>query len=103
MLRDDSPGNTPDPGEPIAVVVYLRFVLSPEESSRMWVFLNISFYWEGLLAPRPIPKLEDHPSSGVHDCLFNIFAATLLIGGRSSIRNLRKRHAVVKGTKEYVT
>jgi uncharacterized membrane protein len=56
------------------------------------------FYREGLLAPRPTPKLEDHPLSAVHDCLFNLFAATLHIGGRSSIRNLRKRHAVVTGT-----
>ena len=31
--------------------------------------------------------------SAVHDCLFNLFAATLHIGGRSSIRNLRMRHA----------
>ena len=49
----------------------------------------IRFYGEELLAPRPIPKLEDHPSSAVSDCLFGIFAATLHIGGRSSIRNLR--------------
>ena len=53
------------------------------------------FYREWLLAPRPTPKLEDHPLSAVHDCLFNLFAATLHIGGRSSIRNLKKRHAVV--------
>jgi len=33
-----------------------------------------------LLAPRPTPKLEDHPSSAVRDCLFNLFAATLHIG-----------------------
>jgi len=56
------------------------------------------FYRAGLLAPRPTPKLEDHPLSAVHDCLFNFFAATLHIGGRSSIRNLRTRHAVVTGT-----
>jgi hypothetical protein len=43
-----------------------------------------------LLAPRPTPKLEDHPLSVFRDCLF---AATLHIGGRSSIR-----HAVVTGT-----
>ena len=49
----------------------------------------IRFYGEELLAPRPTPKLEDHPLSAVRDCLFNIFAATLHIGGRSSIRNLR--------------
>ena len=47
-------------------------------------FLNFFFYREGLLAPRPTPKLEDHPSSAVRDCLFNLFAATLLIGSRSS-------------------
>jgi hypothetical protein len=34
----------------------------------------------------------------IKDCLFNIFAATLHIAGRSSIRNLRTRHAVVTGT-----
>jgi len=56
------------------------------------------FYREGLLAPRPTPKLEDHPLSAVHDCLFNLFAAALHKGGRSSIRNLRTRHAVVTGT-----
>ena len=50
-----------------------------------------------MLAPRPTPKLEDHPSSAVRDCLFNLFAATLLIGGRSSIRNLTTRHAMVTG------
>jgi hypothetical protein len=57
-----------------------------------------SFYCEDLLAPRPTPKLEDHPLSAVGYCLFNTLAATLHIGGRSSIRNLRTRHAVVTGT-----
>jgi hypothetical protein len=37
----------------------------------------IIFYGEELLAPRPTRKLEDHPLSAVHDCLFNVFAATL--------------------------
>jgi hypothetical protein len=42
------------------------------------LFRNIlSFYSEELLAPRPTPKLEDHPLSAVSDCLFNIFAVTL--------------------------
>jgi len=78
MLRDDSPRNTPPSGDPSGVVVYLRIVLSPKESSHLCVFLNISFYREGLVAPHPTPKLEDHPSSAVHDCLFNIFAAPSL-------------------------
>ena len=61
-------------------------------------FLTWMFYREGLLAPRLTPKLEDHPLSAVHDCLFNLFAATLHIGGRSSTRNLRTRHAMLTGT-----
>jgi hypothetical protein len=41
------------------------------------VFRNmVIFYGEELLAPRPTPKLEDHPLSAVRDC---IFAATLHI------------------------
>ena len=54
----------------------------------------IRFYGEELLAPRPTPKLGNHPLSAVRDCLFNTFAATLHTGGCSSIRNLRARHAV---------
>jgi hypothetical protein len=42
------------------------------------VFHNkLTFYGEELLAPCPTPKLEDHPLLAVHDCLFNMFAATL--------------------------
>jgi hypothetical protein len=52
------------------------------------------FLGEDLLAPRPTPKLEEHPLSAVSE-LFNIFAATLHIAGRSSIRNLSTHHAVV--------
>ena len=55
----------------------------------------IRFYGEELLAPRPTPKLEDHPLSAARYSLFNIFAATLHIGGRSSICNVRTRHAMV--------
>jgi len=36
-------------------------------------------YDEGLLAPRPTPKLEDHPLSAVRNCLFNTFATILRI------------------------
>jgi len=46
----------------------------------------IRFYGEELLAPRQIFKLENNPLSAVRVCLFKIFAATLHIGGRSSIR-----------------
>jgi len=45
--------------------------------------------------PCPTPILEDHPLSAVCDCLLYILAATLHIGGCSSVRNERMRHAVV--------
>ena len=92
------PLETLSPGDPSGGVFYLRIVLFPDEASRPWVFGNNFFHRELLLAPRPIPKLEDHPLSSVRDCLFNLFAATLHIGGRSSIRNLTTRYAVVTGT-----
>ena len=64
-------------------------------------FSTIFFHREELLAPRPTPKLEDHPLSADRDCLFDLFAAALHIGGHSSIRNLRTRHAVVTGTHKH--
>ena len=64
-------------------------------------FITRVFHGETLLALRPTPNLEDYPSSAVRDCLFNLFAATLHIGGRSSIRNLRTRHAVVIGLQRF--
>jgi hypothetical protein len=42
--------------------------------------------------------MEDHPFSAVRDCLLNIFAAALRIGGSFSICNLRTRHAVMTWT-----
>jgi hypothetical protein len=56
------------------------------------------FYSKEFSVTRPTPKMENHPLSAIRDLLFNIFAATLHIGDRSSIRNLRMRHAVVTGT-----
>jgi len=58
----------------------------------------ICFYGEKLLATRPSPKLEDHSLSAVRDCLFNILAATLHNGDRSSVRNRKTHRYVVTGT-----
>jgi hypothetical protein len=44
---------------------------------RLTNFRNLIFYGEELFSPTP--KLKDHPLSVVHDCLFNIFEATLHI------------------------
>jgi hypothetical protein len=56
-----------------------------------------SFFFkrQGLLAPRPNPKLEANTSSFVPGCLFNIFAANDQLEAVPSIRNPRTRHAVV--------
>ena len=65
----------------------------------LWIFHNkIHFYGEELLEPCPTHKLEDHLLSAVRGCLFDILAATLHIGGRSSIHNMKMQHAVVTGT-----
>jgi hypothetical protein len=67
--------------------------------NHQFVFHNmICLYGKELFAPHPTPELEYYPLSAVHDCLFNIFAATLRIGGHSIICNLRMCHAVVIGT-----
>jgi hypothetical protein len=56
---------------------------------------TLAFYGEVLLAPRPTPKLEDHPSSFVRSCVFNIFAATRQCW-RPSLQSATRRRA--KGT-----
>ena len=77
--------------------VFLSWVKKVSSGPRiLWMVRNmIHFYDKEFLAPRPTPKQEDQPLSAVRDCLFNIFAATIHIGGRSSIPNLRTRSAVV--------
>ena len=80
-----------------------RTTVSIQALRQVFIFRNkIRFCGEELSTPCPTPKLEDHPLSDVRNCLFShIFVATLHIGGRSSIRNLRTRHAVVTGTHQY--
>jgi hypothetical protein len=58
----------------------------------------VSSCGEKLLTPHPIPKPLDQPLSAVRNCLFSIFAASLHIGGCSSVRNLRTCHAVATGS-----
>jgi len=73
---------------------------SQQPSALWWTFRNIiCCYGEKVVSALPITTLEDHPLSAVCVCLFNIFAATLHIGGRSSIRNLKTRPAVLRGTR----
>jgi len=97
MLRDVSHRNTPPPEIRVGEQFTFAFFCLQSKHPACVCFLTKFFYREGLLAPRPTPNLEDHPSSDVRDCLFNLFEAPLLIAGRSSIRNLRTRHALVTG------
>jgi hypothetical protein len=62
---------------------FLSFIQGIRPSPRlMFIFRHrFIFYGEGLLVPRLTPKLEDHPSSSVRGCLFNIFAANPQAGG----------------------
>ena len=64
MLRDASPRNTPPPGDPNGEVVYLRIVLSPEESSRMWVFLNMNVLQWGVVSISLNPQAGGPPLVG---------------------------------------
>ena len=58
-------------------------------------FVTSLIFTVRILAPRPKPKIDGHTLSAVRCCLSNIFVATHHTVGRSSIRNLRARHAVL--------
>jgi hypothetical protein len=59
---------------------------------------KVRFYGEGLLSPRPNPKLEDKVFLAFRDFLFNIFKPTIHIRGYSHIPNLMKCYAVLTKT-----
>jgi len=86
---------TTPPQAPQRFITAFKRVRHPPRQLLTFRNMAIFFYGEELLALRLVSKPEEHPSSAVIDCLFNIFAATLRIAGRSSIRRLRTRHAVV--------
>jgi hypothetical protein len=65
---------------PAHLILHVIQRIRPCPRGFLWIFLTILFFYgEDLLAPRPTPKLENHPLSAVRDCLFNIFAASLHI------------------------
>ena len=92
------PHKIPAYTSPLPNTCYMPCPSSPG-SRHMYLSLNkVSFHYELLLAHALNTKLEDHPLSVLRDYLFNIFAATIHTGVRSSIRNLKILHNVVKGT-----
>jgi len=58
------PLETLPPGDPSAWAVYHRTVLSPEEASRMWVFLNMNVLQGGVVSTSPNPQAEGPPLVG---------------------------------------
>jgi hypothetical protein len=67
---------------PNLISIFHRLGRLSKESVQVWgsfmIFVtNLFFTVKGLLAPRPTPKLRDHPLSFVCGCLLIIFAATL--------------------------
>jgi hypothetical protein len=70
--------------------------INPGQRHQFIYYNMIRFYGGEVFTTHRSPKLEYH-SSAVCDCLFNIFAATLHIGGRFSIHNLRMHHVLVTG------
>ena len=64
--RNTPPNPTPTPtaGDPSGGVVYFRIVLSPEQASRMCVFLNISVLQGGVVSTSPNPKAGAPPFVG---------------------------------------
>jgi len=51
-------------GDPSGGVVYLRIVLSPEQVSRLWLFLNISVLQERVVSTSPNPQAGGPPLVG---------------------------------------
>jgi len=58
------PLETPPPGDPSGGVVYLLIVLSPEQASRMWMFLNVSVLQGGVVSTSPNPQAGGPPLVG---------------------------------------
>jgi len=97
----------------LSFYIFLLFVYEKSASFTSYIFRLSTLLWFGscthcIVARFPFyknlnilhqtPKLKDQPLSPVRKCLFDIFASTLHIGGRSTNRNLRTRHVVVAGS-----
>jgi len=54
----------PPPGDPSGGVVYLQIVLSPEQASHLWMFLNISVLQGRIVSTTPNPQAGGPPHVG---------------------------------------
>ena len=90
--------STPYTNSRIPCTLFRLYQTISPEPRQMYPFRNKASFLRRVVRTSSTPKLEDHPLSAAHNCLFNIFTATLHTGGLSSIRSLRTRHAVMTGT-----
>ena len=58
------PLETLPPGDPSGGVVYLRIVLSPDQASHLWMFLNISVLQGRVVSTSPNPQAGGPPLVG---------------------------------------
>jgi hypothetical protein len=60
------------------ISIFHRLACLAKSEALLGILKQSYSYGEGMLVQWPTPpKLEDHPLSAVHGCLFNIFTATL--------------------------
>ena len=83
---------------PLFAALFVQEYQSSSEAYSLTVSWQDMFLRWGVVSTSPNPKAGGPPLVCCPDCLFNLFVATFNSGGRSSIRNLRMRHAVVTGT-----
>ena len=70
----------------------------PYPELSVWTYRNKMSLWWGVVSTSPNPQAGGPPILGCPQLLSQYIAATLHIGGRSSIHNLRMHQAVVIGT-----
>jgi hypothetical protein len=70
--QEPSIGPYPEPDQSSKYHRSITQWIRPRPSVLVNFHNKLIFWGEKLLAPRPTPKLDDHPLLAVHDCLFNI-------------------------------
>jgi hypothetical protein len=54
----------------------MKFLITQFSTAYSYFQRSTAFYGRRHLAPHPILRLEEHPLSVVHYCLFNVFTAS---------------------------
>ena len=78
--------------------IVVLYILSPEQASCLQVFLNMNVLQGGVVSTSPNPQAGGPPLVRYPRLLIQFIRSYPPYRSRSSIRNLRTRHAVVTGT-----